>query len=162
MSVAVIARDTVVALTYTLRNQQGEVVEIHDLPVSYVHGSGADLFPKIEKALDGKSVGDTVTIELTPEESFGHPDPKLMFTDDIESAPEELRHVGAQFEARNAKGESVTLTVTRIEGDRITVDANHPLAGQIVTFQVTVRDIRPATSEEIRLGRPRSGGPLLQ
>lgn len=92
MSVTVIARDTVVALTYTLRNQKGEVVEIHDLPVSYVHGSGADLFPKIERALDGKTIGDVVTIELTPEESFGHPDPKLMFIDDIENAPGRVDH----------------------------------------------------------------------
>lgn len=162
MSVTVITRDTVVALTYTLRNQKGEVVEIHDLPVSYVHGSGADLFPKIEQALDGKTVGDTVTIELTPEESFGVPDPKLMFTDDLDNAPAELRHVGAQFEAQNAQGESITLTVARIDGDRITVDANHPLAGQTVTFQVTVRDIRRASPEEIRLGRPQGGGPTLQ
>lgn len=162
MSATVITRDTVVALTYTLRNQKGEVVEIHDLPVSYVHGSGADLFPKIETALDGKTIGDTVTIELTPEESFGQPDPKLMFTDDLENAPAELRHVGAQFEAQNAQGESLTLTVIRLDGDRITVDANHPLAGQTVSFQVTVRDIRPATPEEIRLGRPQDGGPMLQ
>ena len=162
MSVTVITRDTVVALTYTLRNQKGEIVEIHDLPVSYVHGSGADLFPKIERALDGKTIGDVVTIELTPEESFGHPDPKLMFTDDLQNAPAQVRHVGAQFEAQNGKGESITLTVTRIENDRITVDANHPLAGQTVTFQVTVRDIRPASPEEIRLGRPQGGGPMLQ
>jgi len=162
MSVSVISRDTVVALTYTLRNQKGEVVEIHDLPVSYVHGSGADLFPKIERALDGKTIGDVVTIELTPEESFGHPDPKLMFTEDMENAPKELHRVGTQFEAQNAKGESITLTVTRIEDGKITVDANHPLAGQTVTFQVTVRDIRPATPEEIRRGRPQRGGPTLQ
>ena len=160
MSVTVISRDTVVALTYTLRNQEGEVVEIHDLPVSYVHGSGADLFPKIERALDGKTVGDVVTIELTPEESFGHPDPKLIFTDDIGGAPEELRHVGAHFEAQNANGESIMLTVTRIEDDRITVDANHPLAGQTVTFQVTVRAIRRATVAEIRVGRPQSATAL--
>lgn len=162
MPVSVISRDTVVALTYTLRNQKGEVVEIHDLPVSYVHGSGADLFPKIERALDGKTVGDVVTIELTPEESFGHPDPKLRFTEAVENAPQELRQVGAHFEAQNAKGESIMLTVTCIENGKITVDANHPLAGQTVTFQVTVRDIRPATADEIRLGRPHRGGPVLQ
>ncbi|MFP5348641.1 MAG: peptidylprolyl isomerase [Gammaproteobacteria bacterium] len=162
MPVSIIGRDTVVALTYTLRNQKGEVVEIHDLPVSYVHGSGADLFPKIERALDGKTIGDVVTIELTPEESFGHPDPKLRFTEDMENAPKELHRVGTQFEAQNAKGESITLTVTRIEDGKITVDANHPLAGQTVTFQVTVRDIRPATPEEVRLGRPQRGGPMLQ
>lgn len=162
MSTAVICKNKVVALTYVLRNQKGEVVEVHDLPVSYVHGSGVDLFPKIERALEGHVVGDAVIVMLAPEEAFGQPDPKLWFTDDLENAPPELHRVGTEFEAQNAKGESVMLHVTAIADGKITVDANHPLAGQTVTFEVTVRDIRDASSEEIRVGRPAGGGPMLQ
>ena len=162
MSPTLVAKNKVVALTYVLRNQQGEVVEIHDLPVAYVHGSGADLFPKIEQALEGHAVGDSVTVELAPQDSFGARDPKLSFTDDIENAPPELRRVGTEFEAQNAKGETITLVVTRIEGDKITVDANHPLAGQTVTFEVTVQGSRDATPDEIQSGRPAGAGPLLQ
>jgi FKBP-type peptidyl-prolyl cis-trans isomerase SlyD len=159
---AAVAKNKVVSLIYVVRNEKGEIFEYRDLPVSYVHGSGADLFPKIEQALEGRAVGDRVAVQLTPADAFGDRDPKLTFTDDIENAPPELRRVGAEFEAQNAKGESIMLTVTRIEGDKITVDANHPLAGQNISFEVTVRDIRDATPEEIRNGRPAGDLPTLQ
>jgi FKBP-type peptidyl-prolyl cis-trans isomerase SlyD len=159
---AVVAKNKVVSLIYVVRNEKGEIFEYRDLPVSYVHGSGTDLFPKIEQALEGRAVGDRVAVQLTPADAFGDRDPKLTFTDDIENAPPELRRVGAEFEAQNAKGESILLTVTRIEGDRITVDANHPLAGQNISFEVTVQDIRDATPEEIRNGRPAGDLPTLQ
>jgi FKBP-type peptidyl-prolyl cis-trans isomerase SlyD len=159
---AVVAKNKVVSLIYVVRNEKGEIFEYRDLPVSYVHGSGTDLFPRIEQALEGRAVGDRVAVQLTPADAFGDRDPKLAFTDDIENAPPELRRVGAEFEAQNAKGESIVLTVTRIEGDKITVDANHPLAGQNISFEVTVQDIRDATPEEIRDGRPAGDLPTLQ
>lgn len=159
---ASVAKNKVVSLTYVLRNQKGDIFEYRDLPVAYVHGSGADLFPKIEQALEGRNVGDRVTVTLTPADAFGDRDPKLTFTDDLENAPPELRRVGAEFEAQNAKGESIVLTVTHIENGKITVDANHPLAGQTITFEVTVQDIRNATPEEIRNGRPAGDLPTLQ
>jgi FKBP-type peptidyl-prolyl cis-trans isomerase SlyD len=86
------------------------------------------------------------------------PDPKLAFTDDLENVPPELRRLGLEFEAQNAKGETIMCRVTQINGDKLTVDANHPLAGQTVTFEVTVADIRDATAEELKTGRP-LGGP---
>ena len=162
MSVSFVAKNKVVSLTYVLRNQKGDIFEYRDLPVAYVHGSGADLFPKFEQALEGRNVGDRVMVTLTPADAFGDRDPKLTFTDDLENALPELRRVGAEFEAQNAKGESIVLTVTRIENGKITVDANHPLAGQTITFEVTVRDIRNATPEEIRNGRPAGDLPTLQ
>ncbi|MGA9032568.1 MAG: hypothetical protein WB402_08640 [Sulfuricaulis sp.] len=162
MTASVVTKNRVVSLIYAVRNQKGELFEYRDLPISYVHGSGVDLFPKIEAALEGRTIGDRVVVELSPADAFGEHDPKLTFTDDIDNAPPELRHVGAEFEAQNAKGESILLVVTRVEADKITVDANHPLAGQTITFEVTVRDIRDATPEEIRNGRPAGDLPTLQ
>ena len=162
MTATVVTKNKVVSLIYAVRNQKGELFEYRDLPVSYVHGSGVDLFPKIEQALEGRAIGDRVVVQLLPADAFGEHDPKLTFTDDIDNAPVELRHVGAEFEAQNAKGESIVLVVTRVEADKITVDANHPLAGQTITFEVTVRDIRDATPEEIRNGRPAGDLPTLQ
>jgi len=156
-----VSRDKVVSVSYVLRNARGEVYEIRDLPVEYLHGSGADLFPRIEEALDGKSVGDLVSISLTPDEAFGERDPGLSFTDDLDHVPEELRRIGAQFEAKNSRGESRTFVVTHIADGKLTVDANHPLAGQTVTFDVTVRDVREATPQEVRAGRPGSDGRSL-
>ena len=124
-----VSRDKVVSVSYVLRNARGEVYEIRDLPVEYLHGSGADLFPRIEEALDGKSVGDLVSISLTPDEAFGERDPGLSFTDDLDHVPEELRRIGAEFEAKNSRGESRTFVVTHIADGKLTVDANHPLAG---------------------------------
>jgi len=158
----VVTKNKVVSLIYVVRNEKGDIFEYRDLPVSYVHGSGADLFPKIEQSLEGHAVGDRVSVQLSPAEAFGERDPKLTFTDNIDNAPPELRRIGAEFEAQNARGESIMLTVTRIEGDKITVDANHPLAGQTISFEVTVRDIRDATDEEIRNGRPAGDLPMLQ
>jgi len=162
MTAPVVTKNKVISLIYAVRNQKGELFEYRDLPVSYVHGSGVDLFPKIEEALDGRVIGDRIVVQLSPADAFGEHDPKLTFTDDIDNAPVELRHVGAEFEAQNAKGESIVLVVTRVEADKITVDANHPLAGQTITFEVTVRDIRDATPEEIRNGRPAGDMPTLQ
>jgi FKBP-type peptidyl-prolyl cis-trans isomerase SlyD len=158
----VVERNKVVVVTYRLRNQQGEVVDIRDLPVAYVHGSGADLLPKVEEALEGRRVGERVTVTLAPEESFGRHDPGLTFTDDVENVPPELRRLGARLEAQNARGEILTFVVTRIEDGKLTVDANHPLAGQTITFDVKVEDVRDATADEIRAGRPGHGPVTLQ
>ncbi len=153
MSQSVVAPNKIVAVSYVLRTEAG-VVEVHDLPVSYLHGAASDLFPKVEQALEGKSVGERITVTLAPEEGFGAHDPKLTFTDDLDNAPPELRQVGMEFEAQNARGEAMLLKVTHVADGKITVDANHPLAGRTVTFDVTVRDIRDATPEELRSGRP--------
>ncbi len=149
-----VSKDKVVSITYVLRNERGEIFEYRSLPVAYVHGAGGDLFPKIEQALEGRRVGERVTVTLSPAEGFGEHDPRLTFTDDLENAPSELRRVGAEFEAQNARGETIRLTVTRIADGRITVDANHPLAGQTVTFEIEVVDVRDATEDERRSGQP--------
>ncbi len=158
-----VAKDKVVSITYVLRNARGEIFEYRSLPVAYVHGAGSGLFPKIEQALEGRAVGACVTVTLSPEEGFGEHDPRLTFTDDLQHAPIELRRMGAEFQAQNARGEVINLVVTRIADGKITVDANHPLAGQTVTFEVTVVDVRDATEEELRTGQPAQtfGEPLL-
>ncbi|HUW97991.1 MAG TPA: hypothetical protein VMV40_03990, partial [Acidiferrobacter sp.] len=130
------------------------IFEHTDMPISYLHGSGQELFDKIEKALEGLSVGDSVEVELSPAEGFGDHDPDLTFTDDIENVPPEFQRLGAEVEAENAKGESVHFVVTAIGNGKLTIDANHPLAGQTVRFDVTIQAIRDATPEERRMGRP--------
>jgi FKBP-type peptidyl-prolyl cis-trans isomerase SlyD len=150
----IVTKDRVVSLTYTLRDGYGEIFEHTDVPISYLHGSGQDLFDKIERALEGLSVGDSVEVELSPAEGFGEHDPNLTFTDDIENVPPEFRRLGAEVEAENAQGEGIRFVVTSMEDGKLTIDANHPLAGQTVRFDVTIRAIRDATQDERRLGRP--------
>ncbi len=148
-----ITKDKVVSLTYTLRDESGEIFEHTDVPISYLHGSGEGLFEKIENALEGLDVGGSVDVELTPAEGFGDHDPALTFTDDIANVPPEYRRVGAEVEAENEEGEAVRFVVTAIADGKLTVDANHPLAGQTVRFIVTVQAIRDATPEERQLGQ---------
>jgi FKBP-type peptidyl-prolyl cis-trans isomerase SlyD len=112
------------------------------------------LFEKIELALDGHRIGDRVEVLLNPAEGFGPHDPKLTFTDDIENAPPEFRRVGAEVEMQNEQGESMTFRVSRIADGKITLDANHALAGQTVTFVVDVDNIRDASMDEIVNGLP--------
>lgn len=149
-----VTKDKIVSLTYTLRDSRGEIFEHTDVPISYLHGSGEGLFEKIETALEGLDVGDTTYVELSPAEGFGDHDPALTFTDDLANVPAEFHHLGAEVEAENEEGETIHFVVTAIKDGRLTIDANHPLAGQTVRFAVTVSAIRDATPEELRLGRP--------
>jgi FKBP-type peptidyl-prolyl cis-trans isomerase SlyD len=148
----------VVSLTYVLRNERGEVFELRDVPMVYVHGADGTLFPAVAAALEGRAAGERIAVTLTPAQAFGEPDPRLRVTDDPGNVPAELARLGQQFEAQNARGEKLTFVVTDIADGKLTVDANHPLAGQRVTFEVTLQHIRDARPEEIRAGRPLAPG----
>lgn len=149
-----VTRNKVVYVTYSIIDQSGNVFEQSDVPVGYVHGGNSPLFEKIEMALDGHRVGDQVEVSLNPSEGFGPHDPNLTFTDDIENVPHEFRRIGAEVELQNEQGESMMFRVSRIADGRLTVDANHALAGQTVKFVVNVANIRDASMDEIVNGLP--------
>lgn len=149
-----VARNKAVYVTYSIINQSGAVFEQSDVPVGYVHGCNSPLFEKIELALEGHKIGDRVEVSLNPAEGFGPHDPNLTFTDDIENVPPEFRRIGAEVELENARGESKTFRVSHIADGKLTVDANHALAGQTVTFVVDVVNIRNANMDEIVNGLP--------
>lgn len=149
-----VEKDRVVYISYVIQDVSGEVLEQHDLPVGYVHGAGGALIGKIEAALEGKAVGEQVEVTLEPEEGFGPHRSELTFTDDIENVPEEHRYLGSEVEFQNERGESMLFRVTRIENGRLTIDANHPLAGRTLRYRVRVEAIRPATLDEVVNGVP--------
>lgn len=149
-----VANNKVVYLTYSIIDQDGEVFEQYDVPIGYVHGANSGLFEKIETALAGHAEGERVEVILTPGDGFGQHQPELTFTDSIDNVPPQFRHVGAAVSFENDAGESKEFRVTKIEDGKLTVDGNHPLAGQTVRFIVNIVDIRDATAEEIANGRP--------
>jgi FKBP-type peptidyl-prolyl cis-trans isomerase SlyD len=153
-----VAHNMVVYLTYTILDQNGGLFEQYDLPIGYVHGVNGPLFEKIEHALEGRQVGDCVEVTLSPRDGFGEHKPELAFTDDIDNVPPEHRRLGSEVMFENERGEQIGLRVTRIEDGKLTVDGNHPLAGQTVKFVVTVVGLRPATLEEIANGMPADSG----
>ncbi|HEC12277.1 MAG TPA: peptidylprolyl isomerase, partial [Acidiferrobacteraceae bacterium] len=128
MSESIVEKGKVISLAYRITDENGELFEYRDIPVSYLHGSGSDLFPLIEQALEGKKVGDHVPVTLPPEDGFGRRDPKLTFTDDIKNVPPQFHRIGAEAEMKNDRGETRTFYVSKIEGDKLTVDGNHALA----------------------------------
>jgi FKBP-type peptidyl-prolyl cis-trans isomerase SlyD len=148
MDVLKITNGVVVYIRYSILDVRGSVVEQYDMPVGYVHGGNSGLLEKLESALTGKSVGDRVEVILSPEEAYGPRDEDLAFTDDIANVPPQFRHLGAEVVMSNESGETKAFYVSKIEDGKLTVDGNHPLAGQQVTCMVDVMDIRDATEQE--------------
>ena len=110
-----ISRNKLVTITYSITDENGEMLESNDIPTSYVHGLDKQIIEKIEKALEGHAAGDEVHVTLSPEEGFGQYQHELTFTDDIENVPEEFHHIGAEVEFRNDQNESRIFRVTRID-----------------------------------------------
>lgn len=154
MSADKVAKHKAVYITYSIVDSVGNVFEQMDMPVGYIHRADSGIFEKVEDALEGCGVGDHVEVELTPEEGFGAHQPELTFTDDIDNVPPEFRRLGAEVEFSNDRGETVMFKVTRIGDGKLTIDGNHPMAGQTVTFKVDVVSIRDAGADEIASGRP--------
>jgi FKBP-type peptidyl-prolyl cis-trans isomerase SlyD len=149
-----VTQNKLVYITYSILDARGMVVEQHDIPVGYVQGANSGILPAIESAVVGHKIGDRVEITLSPEEGYGLRDESLVFTDDIENVPPQFRRVGAEVMFENEAGETKVFYVTAIDEGKLTLDGNPSLAGQSVTCLVNVMDIRDATPEEIRNGRP--------
>jgi FKBP-type peptidyl-prolyl cis-trans isomerase SlyD len=147
-----IGKDTVVELKYQLIDTDGEVLEETEEPIAYLHGGHGGIFPAVEKALDGKSIGDTCRVRLTPEDAFGEYDAELVHIEPKDKFPGAVE-IGMQFEGQGTEsGENIIYTVTDIAEDKIVVDGNHPLAGQTLNFECTVIDVRAASAEELSHG----------
>jgi FKBP-type peptidyl-prolyl cis-trans isomerase SlyD len=159
MSDEVIRKGKVVFMTYSVLDEQGRVMGQQDMPTGYVHGAGSGLFEEIEQALEGHRVGDRVEARLTPEAAFGPRDPSLVIVAPMEHVPPPLRQVGAEAEFQNDKGEVLTFRVVQIADGQVTLDANHPLAGQNATCVVDIVAMRDATAEEMASGFPAEQGP---
>ncbi len=148
--------DHVVSLHYTLTNDQGETLDssVDGEPLSYLHGA-MGIIPGLEQKLVGKAVGDQFEVVVQPQDAYGEISDKL-----IDDVPRESFggidqiEVGMQFQAGDQEGHTRVVTIKAIGDDVITIDANHPLAGQVLHFDVSVEDVRPATTEEIEHGHP--------
>lgn len=152
MTESVIGKNKVVGIAYSIVSETGEILEQSDISLYYAHGGVNKMFPDVEAALEGQSVGDTIEVVLPPEKTFGKYDPELTFVDNIDNVPPEFRQVGAEVQMQNDQGETRTFFVSKIEDGKLTVDGNHPFAGKTLTYSVTVHDIRDATDEEMRKG----------
>jgi len=144
-----IAKNTVVSVAYKLSDAQGNLIEESDEPMVYLHGGYDGTFPKIE----GHEAGFETQIQLEPQDAFGEYDPDLVKIEARTRFPEPLE-VGMQFEGTPEEGDedidSLVYVVTDVAEDKVVLDGNHPLAGMALRFALTVKDVRPATEDEIQ------------
>jgi FKBP-type peptidyl-prolyl cis-trans isomerase SlyD len=122
------------------------------MPIQYIQGAKSQVIEKIEIALDGHQVDDLVHVTLSPEEGFGAHQPELTFSDDIANVPPQFHSIGSEVEFQNDQGESKIFRVTEIADGKLTVDGNHPFAGKTITYNITVKEVRDATADELKHG----------
>ena len=145
----------VASFHYTLTNEAGETLDssIGGEPMPYLHGE-QNIVPGLELALEGKRVGDKLSVSLEAADAYGEFDPALVevVSADLFDGVDNVE-VGMEFEAESPDGEDVMVVrITDVDGDSVTVDGNHPLSGQKLHFEVEVTDVRDATEEELEHG----------
>jgi len=154
-----VERGRVVRLHYTIRDESGATLESSrdGTPLLYLHGSG-QLLTALESQIEGFSAGDAATVTVAPADAYGDRDPRGViraprstFPDDLELAP------GIEVQAETPDG-PLSFLVVEIEGDEVVLDANHPMAGKTLTFDVEVLEVRAATKDEIAHGHVHGPG----
>lgn len=152
-----ISDNKVVSIHYKLTKDDGQILDSSEgkVPLTYLHGR-KNIIRGLENALNGKEVGEKLSISVPPEDGYGLRDERL-----IQVIPRsafqgvESVEPGMQFQSRSDEGIQI-ITVIEVNGDKVTVDANHALAGETLNFEVQVTDIREATKEELEHGHVHS------
>ena len=141
----------VVSMNYTLKDDQGTVLDTSENrePLQFIVGAGM-IIPGLEKELQGREKGDTLSVTLEPKDGYGEYDPTQMIDVSKSQFQEGLEiNAGMQVQAQNPDGQVQILTIKDVKDDTVTLDANHPLAGQTLHFDVLIDDVRKATDEEL-------------
>ena len=154
-----IAQNKVAVVTYTLTNAGGAVLDEANeaQPFAFIAGVG-NIIPGLDEAMAGKVAGDAVQVTVAPEDAYGErldeltqvvPMEMFQGVDNIE--------IGMQFQAQTEQGMSV-VTVAKVEEEQVTIDGNHPLAGETLNFDVKVLEVRDATEDELEHGHVHGAG----
>lgn len=155
-----IKKHSVVTMDYTLRDDNDTIIDSSGDSGSfpYIHGAGG-IIPGLETEMEGKTVGDEIKVRIAPEQGYGERDEDL-----LQSVPRSNFEgvddiaVGMQFQTPAEDGSQQVVTVITVDDEQVTVDANHPLAGVPLNFEVKVVDVRDATEEEIEHGHVHGPG----
>ena len=154
-----IANNTAVSIHYTLTNDQGEEIDstMGGEPLVYLHGHG-NIISGLEKALHNRNVGDKFIIRIEPAEAYGEYSENMIqvVSREMFDGIDQIE-VGMQFHAAVNSGTGI-ITVTKVDGDDITIDGNHPMAGEALNFDIDIVNVRMATKEEISHGHIHGAG----
>lgn len=158
-----ISANKVVTLSYTLRDDDGNIIDRSEQskPLVYLHGA-RNIVPGLEEELEGAREGESIKASVPPEKAYG---PRIGQAQDVsrELFPAEVElAAGMQVLGHDDQGQEIPFFITGVTEETVTVDPNHPLAGQTLHFEVTIEALREATDDEIARGHPHeSGGPAL-
>lgn len=149
-----IAANRVATIHYTLTDDDGQVIDKspQERPLSYLHGAG-NIVPGLEQALEGKNPGDSLKVQVTPEQGYGQRNDAL-----VQDVPREAFQgvekvePGMQFRAQT-QGGPLLVTVVEVGDAQVRIDGNHPLAGRNLNFAVEVADVREASEQEKQIGQ---------
>jgi FKBP-type peptidyl-prolyl cis-trans isomerase SlyD len=154
-----IKQDSVVTFNYTLKGDDGDVIDSSGPgePLAYLHGHG-NLVAGLEREIEGKSAGDKLSVKVTPAEGYGELNKNL-----IQKVPRRSLKgiskitVGMRLHTQTGEGPRA-VTVTNVTGDMVTLDGNHPLAGKNLNFDIEIVDVREPTEEELAHGHVHGPG----
>lgn len=155
-----ITKDCVVSIEYKLHLGDGEIVDESESgdPLEYLQGHD-EIVPGLEKALEGKSKGESLKVVVSPADGYGDIDPDGVEEVPRSEFPAEMEiKPGAILSATDPEGDEVDFLVKEVKGDTIVVDFNHPFAGKTLHFDVKVHDVRAATKEELEHGHAHGEG----
>ncbi len=150
---------SVVAIHYILRDDEGSILDASTdgKPMVYLHGAG-NIIPGLEKELFGKTTNDSFTATIPPEQGYGEHAPELIQTVPLDVFQEDQTiEVDMSFSGNTPQG-PLRVVVTHIADGQATLDANHPMAGKTLHFEVTVDSVREANEEELLQGHPHVDG----
>lgn len=154
-----ISQNVVGLFHYTLKNDEGEIIDSSEgkAPLAYLHGAG-NIVSGLEKEMEGKTTGDTFSTVVSPQEGYGEYD-----AEKVQSVPREMFkgtdtiEVGMQFHAETPAGAQI-VEVAEVDANQVTINANHPLAGQNLHFDIEITDVREASQEELDHGHVHGEG----
>lgn len=154
-----ITRDSVVLIDYTLKGDDGTIFDSSEgrEPLAYLHGHG-NLLAGVEAALLGKGSGDSVAVTLAAADGYGVREEGLVARVPRDEFPSEDVELGMQFRVGPSAEQSRIVTVTAFDEELVTLDANHPLAGETLHFAINVVEVRSATREELAHGHVHGPG----
>lgn len=148
-----IAENCAVSLDYSLHLGDGVIVDSSEPgePLTYLHGAG-QLVPGLERELSGMALGESRRVVVAPADGYGERVPGRVQTVPMSAFGGDTVAAGDEFMATDPQGQPLPVRVVKVAGDQVTVDMNHPLAGETLHFSVEVRAVRPATADELTHG----------
>ena len=154
-----ITKDVVVTMNYTLKDDKGTVIDSssENGPLSFIQGIG-NIIAGLEDQMEGKTKGDKFTCTITPADGYGETDPNLVQSvERSQFAEGDALEIGMMFEV-GSEEQSFIARVIGLDEQNVTLDANHPMAGQTLNFDIEILEVRAAQANELAHGHAHGEG----